>query len=60
LGQVVSSSERICHRGPWKRPAEGRVCASGHDLRLRPVPIYPLEPADFIALLIESIAERRA
>jgi len=58
LGQVVSSSERTSHRGPWKCPANGRVCASGHDDRLHPVRIYPLEPAKFTTLLIETVPER--
>jgi len=60
LGQVVSFSERISHRGPWKRLAKGRVRASGHDLGLHPVRICPLEPADFTALLIKSTAGWRA
>lgn len=64
MGQVVSQSELISHRGEWKRAGKGVVCASGCFDLLHPGHIRFLEHAnslgDVLVVLIENDAAIRA
>jgi len=64
LGQVVSQTELILHRGDWKRNGRVVVCASGAFDLLHPGHIRLLEQArslgDIIVVAIESDAAVRA
>ena len=63
MGQVVSQSELILHRGEWKRSGKGVVCASGCFDLLHPGHIRLLEHArslgDILVVAIESDAAAR-
>jgi rfaE bifunctional protein nucleotidyltransferase chain/domain len=58
LGQVVSQTELILHRGDWKRNGQGVVCASGSFDLLHPGHIRLLEQAralgDVLVVAIEG------
>jgi rfaE bifunctional protein nucleotidyltransferase chain/domain len=60
LGQVVSQSELVLHRGEWKRSGKGVVCASGCFDLLHPGHIRLLEQArslgDVLVVAVESDA----
>jgi rfaE bifunctional protein nucleotidyltransferase chain/domain len=64
LGQVVSQSELIHHRGEWKRNGQGVVCASGRFDLLHPGHVRLLEQAralgDILVVAVQSDASVRA
>lgn len=63
MGQVVSQSELISHRGQWKRAGQGVVCASGCFDLLHPGHVRLLEHArslgEILVVAIESDAAAR-
>lgn len=64
MGQVVSQSELILHRGEWKRNGRGLVCVSGCFDLLHPGHIRLLEQAralgDILVVAVQSDASVRA